>query len=92
MDNGTAGDAIGITANGMNFTTKDRDNDWYIGNRAVDTCAGYGHGGGWWYKNCGSGKLNSPYNGTHAAFNWLQMNIDTDPMKLSFSRMTLIQK
>ena len=36
----------------MNFTTRDRDNDPWYGNCAIDH---YGHNaptGGWWYKTC----------------------------------------
>lgn len=39
--------------NGMQFTTKDRDNDRYT----YGNCAGVG-GGGWWYTGCGKVHLN----------------------------------
>ena len=41
-------------AHGMQFTTKDRDNDkWGAGNCAVETCIRCGCSDGWWYNNCG---------------------------------------
>ena len=56
---GNAGDAFNDDhvanwqANGMQFSTPDRDNDqWYGGN-----CAGKR---GWWYKRCSSSVLNGP--------------------------------
>ena len=50
--------------NGMNFTTRDRDNDqWDSVN-----CAQYlrhGPGGGWWYKGCTNIQPNVAYKGTY---------------------------
>ena len=37
------------SANGMKFTTRDRDNDKWRLNCAVDHV---GNAGGWWYKDC----------------------------------------
>ena len=49
--------------NGMNFTTKDSDNDqWSGGNCAMDS---HGHdkpSGGWWYNDCSSIQPNMRYN------------------------------
>ena len=49
--------------NGMNFTTKDSDNDqWSGGNCAIDN---HGHdkpSGGWWYNDCSSIQPNMHYN------------------------------
>jgi hypothetical protein len=40
--------------NGMKFTTKDADNDWYGSN-----CATSYHNTGWWYNSCSYVTLNS---------------------------------
>ena len=56
---GTAGDSFnrgsgGHNLNGMQFTTRDRDNG--------RNCAAYGGGlGGWWFNNCFYCNLNGPY-------------------------------
>ena len=52
---GTAGDAL-TYHNGMQFSTKDRDNDEYSG----VNCASDRHGA-WWYKDCGLSNLNGLY-------------------------------
>ena len=53
--------------NGMNFTTKDSDNDpWSHGNCAIDN---HGHNtptGGWWYKSCHDIQANTLYNHKYA--------------------------
>ena len=66
---GTAGDSFSGT-NGMQFSTKDRDNDIYNGN-----CATQFHGA-WWYSNCHASNLNGKYlHGLHKShadgINWL---------------------
>ena len=52
-------DAMAIH-NGMQFTTKDVDNDKYSSNCAV---------GGWWYNTCGYSRLTSPHTGDWV-INW----------------------
>ena len=50
--------------NGMNFSTKDNDNDQH----GSINCAQYqphGPGGGWWYNKCINFQPNVKYNGTH---------------------------
>ena len=47
--------------NGMNFTTKDQDNDRWGGNCALWS----GPGGGWWYYNCANVQPNIQYKGTY---------------------------
>ncbi|XP_062606784.1 microfibril-associated glycoprotein 4-like [Saccostrea cucullata] len=51
---GTAGESMEY-ANGMKFTTKDRDNDKYGNNCAIV------HGGAWWFKDCFRAHLNGRY-------------------------------
>uniref|UniRef100_A0A8C8SB08 Uncharacterized protein n=1 Tax=Pelusios castaneus TaxID=367368 RepID=A0A8C8SB08_9SAUR len=53
--NGTAGDAMSSTSaihDNMKFSTKDLDQDSSSGSCAAT------HGGGWWYSNCYSARLN----------------------------------
>ena len=45
--------------NGMKFTTKDRDNDQWGVNCAVNNADG--NSGGWWYKSCSNILLNHQY-------------------------------
>ena len=53
----TAGDSFtsGGNLNGMQFTTRDRDNDLW----SASNCAA--HRGAWWYYRCGHCNLNGPY-------------------------------
>ena len=56
---GTAGDAFisSHNINGMQFSTKDRDNDqWRSGN-----CASSNNRGAWWYNACAHSNLNGLY-------------------------------
>ena len=49
--------------NGMNFTTRDNDNDqWSSGNCAIDNHGPTIPTGGWWYNNCKHIQLNILYN------------------------------
>ena len=54
---GNAGDAL-VSQDKMMFTTYDRDNDPYSDRAYKNNCAVY-NGGGFWYKNCGSCRVNS---------------------------------
>ena len=47
--------------NGMNFTTRDSDNDLWYSNCALWS----GPGGGWWYNNCIHIQPNVKYKGTY---------------------------
>jgi len=49
---GTAGDPMRID-NGMAFSTKDNDNDQWVGD-----CSKTRGGGGWWFNGCGLANLN----------------------------------
>ena len=58
--------------NGMNFTTKDSDNDEWHGNCALWS----GPGGGWWYINCAYVQPNVQYKGIHGIYlnrKWLTL-------------------
>jgi len=45
--------------NTMRFTTRDKDNDQWGGNCAVEGAGGYP--GGWWYRACFHISLNNQY-------------------------------
>ena len=68
---GNAGDSFSYQ-NGMNFTTKDQDNDAYPNNCATD------YKGAWWYNYCHDSNLNGQYlSGSHTSYadgvNWLAL-------------------
>ncbi|KAI0230021.1 Fibrinogen C domain-containing protein 1-A [Lamellibrachia satsuma] len=59
---GDAGDSLSY-ADGIGFSTKDRDHDVYDGSCAV------GYKGGWWYADCHSSNLNGRYlGGKHRSY------------------------
>ena len=84
---GTAGDSL-TNSDGMQFTTKDRDNDQLSGNCASDDRGR----GAWWYKSCGDSNLNGVYRsgqgGTQGVFwrhfldNWISLKFAQ--MKMRF--------
>ena len=51
--------------NNMKFTTKDRDNDRWSKNCAVDNI---GNAGGWWYSQCSNIHLNYQYNHSRSIY------------------------
>ncbi|XP_033731101.1 angiopoietin-related protein 7-like [Pecten maximus] len=76
--------------NGSNFSTYDRDNDYYP---SFD-CAGY-YRGGWWYTFCYQANLNGPIkvaNGKEDSLSmtwWCFPNIDQDYIPLKKSKMMM---
>ena len=69
---GTTTDPM-ATQNGMNFTTKDSDNDQWNGASANCAIDNYGHNtptGGWWYNGCGNIVPNVLYDNKY----WIILN------------------
>ena len=54
--------------NGMNFTTKDNDNDQWSNNCAIDHYGRNTPAGGWWYKACSYIQANTLYNHSSAIY------------------------
>ena len=81
---GTAGDSL-TYSNGMQFSTKDRDNDGNSGNCAA------AYGGAGWFNNCYYADLNGRYlNGaivSHKGVNW--HTFKNNWLSLRFARMKL---
>ena len=65
----------------MPFTTKDKDNDKWSKNCAVDSA--YGNTGGWWHRACSHIFLNHQYNNYHG------MVISRSWKALSFTEMKI---
>ena len=83
---GTAGDSfISLhSINGMQFSTKDRDNDQNGGN-----CATY-YQGAWWYKSCTYSNLNGVYRSGlvgHQGIRWYHFH--NNDISLKFAQMKL---
>ncbi|XP_028412141.1 microfibril-associated glycoprotein 4-like [Dendronephthya gigantea] len=74
-----AGDSLTSMHNGMKFSTKDQDNDWYSG-----SCAVYWKGA-WWYNKCHDSHLNGQYlnagDRSWSGINWVNWKKDTRSMK-----------
>ena len=80
---GTAGDSL-TRHNGMQFSTKDRDNDQWNGNCANDDQ------GAWWHESCGDSNLNGLYrSGLVGSQGIWWRNITNNNISLKFARMKL---
>ena len=80
---GTAGDSL-TYHNGMQFSTKDRDND-----RRGDSCAN-SHHGAWWYKICCQSILNGRYRS--GSNNWdgvVWLTFLNNQVSLKFAQMKI---
>ena len=78
---GTTGDGLITAHNGLQFTTRDRDNDKFNGGN----CARYNnYNGGWWYRVCfvSGSNLNGIYG---QSMHWLPWN--SVAVKLVFTEM-----
>ena len=85
---GTAGHSV-EQHNGMQFSTRDRDND-----KGSDNCAVRWNANGWWFNNCYNVALNGPYICGQVQSDWIgiiwykfkgrQQSLKFTEMKLSF--------
>ncbi|CAK8694634.1 unnamed protein product [Clavelina lepadiformis] len=89
--NGTAGDSMGengASNDGMQFSTKDRDQDvWSGGNCAVHTNGPFG---GWWFRECGYSLLNSGWGrstGTWSNIIWYHWKGDKEALKATTMKL-----
>ena len=80
---GTAGDSLRTVfdLNNMAFTTKDRDNDRWNGNCAVEWT------GAWWYKYCQYSNLNGKYLGNKSAANGVRWATFRNNLSLKYAEM-----
>ena len=74
---GTASDRL-TYHNGMAFSTRDRDNDEFYDNCAVN------HKGAWWYNSCFDSNLNSNYG--DKTYHWQSEQLLASEMKLKPAR------
>ena len=83
---GTAGDSLAYS-NGMQFTTKDRDNDQRSGMNCASSS--YRHGA-WWYKGCSYSNLNGLYRSGLDGWNGVQWHhFLSNNITLKFAQMKL---
>ena len=79
---GTAGDSI-KHHNNMAFSTKDRDNDYWISNCAMS------YKGAWWYYACFSSNLNGKYLGKNSGDRGVRWYPFRGALSLKFTEMKL---
>ena len=80
---GTAGDSLTSWHNNMAFSTKDKDNDRYSGNCAVEFT------GAWWYGGCQTSNLNGEYLGDKSDARGVRWQLFANELSLKFSEMKL---
>ena len=80
---GTAGDSLTDWHNNMAFTTKDRDNDNYYTNCAVQFT------GAWWYSQCQHSNLNGKYLANKPVYHGVRWRAFRDGLSLKFAEMKL---
>ena len=82
---GTAGDQLAPVHNGMQFTTKDRDNDL----APSANCAVYHETNGWWFQNCFHANLNGPYICGAVQRNWVGVIWGNRAHSLKYTEMKM---